>query len=201
MEDREDLELIARVVGQDRFAFDRLFNKYSPELFRFIKKFIDSSETAEELLQEVFLKVYQKSSTFSGKSLVKTWIYQIARNQIIDFYRKNARNRPVENLIDRLKAGEKKAVKDYPVLSRENTEAKIIKKEILEIIDAEIENLDFDEKMVFTLKYFLGKKNYEIKEISGFSLRKTMYKLKSAIEKISKGMGRRGITKDVLNEI
>lgn len=79
----------------DRAAFKKLFDHYAPQIKAFLLKGIgaygDRSQ-AEEMTQEVMIKVWNKASSFnSGKASVNTWIFTIARNTRIDFIRRNGR--------------------------------------------------------------------------------------------------------------
>jgi len=56
---------------------------------QFIRKRVADSETAEDLLQEVFLKIHQRIETLSDVKKLESWMYQITRNSIVDYYRRN----------------------------------------------------------------------------------------------------------------
>ncbi|MBX2808821.1 MAG: sigma-70 family RNA polymerase sigma factor [Cellvibrionaceae bacterium] len=77
---------------QDKFAFRRLFNHFGPLIKSFfISKFPDQQDQslAEELVQEVMLKVWQKAHTYDPtKAAVSTWIFTLARNTHIDMLRR-----------------------------------------------------------------------------------------------------------------
>lgn len=92
--------LLLRVAEhQDKTAFIKLFEHYSPLLKSFLLKNGGvSAEEAEELVQETMIKVWRKSGSFSPKhASANTWIYTIARNTRIDWFRKQQRE-DVNNL-------------------------------------------------------------------------------------------------------
>ncbi|MCR2821561.1 sigma-70 family RNA polymerase sigma factor [Lederbergia panacisoli] len=68
--------------------FNRLYQSYYQDLFKFLFYMIRDRELAEDLVQEVYVKVYKNYNTFEGKSREKTWLYAIARNVAIDYIRK-----------------------------------------------------------------------------------------------------------------
>ncbi len=82
--------LIKVAEERDRAAFETIFNHYAPLIKAFaLKAGASSSQLAEELVQEVMIKIWRKSSKFdSTKASASTWIFTIARNTRIDLLRK-----------------------------------------------------------------------------------------------------------------
>jgi len=95
---QDEWSAVLEHIGQkrDEGAFSRLFEHFSPLIRGFILS--NSSmrlpaDAAEELIQEVMIKVWQKSTTFDAtKAAASTWIFTITRNARIDYIRKNARH-------------------------------------------------------------------------------------------------------------
>lgn len=77
----QELELLGRVVERDRDAMTRLFLIYHRRLFKFIFRLTRSYTTAEELVNDIMLLVWQKAATFRGESRVSTWVFGIAYRQ------------------------------------------------------------------------------------------------------------------------
>ncbi len=76
-----DDELITRCVYGDTSAFDFIIERYKVPLFNFIYRYITDYETAEDLTQEVFLRVYRNIRNYQAKkSQFRTWMYKIASN-------------------------------------------------------------------------------------------------------------------------
>lgn len=75
-----DILLFEKVQSRNSQAFDELMRLYSPELYNFILRMVSNTEDAQDLLQDTFVKVWEKSYQFQGNSSVKTWIYRIAIN-------------------------------------------------------------------------------------------------------------------------
>lgn len=69
-------------------VFQQLYEKYHQEVFQFLFYMVKNRETAEDLMQEVYIKVLHNYKQFEGKSSEKTWLYSIARNTAIDHFRK-----------------------------------------------------------------------------------------------------------------
>lgn len=71
-----------------RDDFEKLYNEYFPKIYNYIFYRLMSREDTEELVSEVFIKVATNLERFdSEKAQFKTWIYRIAQNTLIDFYR------------------------------------------------------------------------------------------------------------------
>ena len=83
-----DAELLARFNEGDAKAFEILLGRYQRPIYNFIFRSVRHKDHAEELLQEVFLRVIQRSKDFKGQSKFSTWLYTIARNLCIDHSRK-----------------------------------------------------------------------------------------------------------------
>ncbi len=66
---------------------EQLWKEYHLELDNFIQTRISDRSVVEDILQEVFIKIYKRLDTLHDKSKVKSWIYQVTRNTIIDYYR------------------------------------------------------------------------------------------------------------------
>ncbi|MBI5149469.1 MAG: sigma-70 family RNA polymerase sigma factor [Candidatus Omnitrophica bacterium] len=75
-----DVRLMLDFQGGDKASFEALMRKYYPRLLNFIYRFTGSAELAEDLTQEVFLKVYSASTAYRPKSKFQTWVYTIAKN-------------------------------------------------------------------------------------------------------------------------
>ena len=70
-------------------AFDELVSAYEKKIYNYCLRMTNSREDAEDLTQEVFIKVYRSLKNFKGNSQLSTWIYRIAHNICIDNYRRN----------------------------------------------------------------------------------------------------------------
>ena len=69
-------------------VFDEIYNKYHHDVFQFLFYMVNHKETAEDLMQEVYIRVLKSYHRFEGKSSEKTWLFSIARNVAIDHFRK-----------------------------------------------------------------------------------------------------------------
>jgi RNA polymerase sigma factor (sigma-70 family) len=89
----DDLILIRRVAAKDRQAFETLYHRYAPRLYRYLAKLIRQPELVEEVLNDVMLVVWQSASRFNNTSRLSTWIFGIAHNKALKALTRSS-NRP-----------------------------------------------------------------------------------------------------------
>lgn len=77
-------------------SFDELYKKYAENILNLAYKMTGKEEVARDLTQDIFLKVYQNLSSFKGQSQIYTWLYRISLNHIINYLKKEKRQRWVE---------------------------------------------------------------------------------------------------------
>ncbi|BDX08043.1 sigma-70 family RNA polymerase sigma factor [Planctobacterium marinum] len=83
----EDNELIKAYISGEFAAFECLYNRHKGGSFRFILRQVKDSTSAEDLMQELWFKVVSNIRQFKGESKFTTWLYQMARNLMIDRFR------------------------------------------------------------------------------------------------------------------
>ncbi len=96
----EDQTLIDLVSSGDREAMRQLYERHYGGLFAFLRGRGADTSLANDTAQEAMLQVWRTADKFGGKSSVKTWIYTIGRNKLIDRQRKNTRLSFVDNVPD-----------------------------------------------------------------------------------------------------
>lgn len=80
--------LIQKILAGDNQAVVTFYHDCSPRIARFLRKKLPREEDVQEVLQDVFLEALDSLSLFSGKSLLSTWLYGIAKHKVVDYYRK-----------------------------------------------------------------------------------------------------------------
>ena len=90
--DKAELEgLLAAVAGRDRTAFRRLYDLTSPKLFATVLRIVKSRSTAEEVLQDVYLRIWQNAGSYvTSAGPPRAWLNSIARNRAIDVLRQKS---------------------------------------------------------------------------------------------------------------
>ncbi len=77
-DDELDSELLARIAAGDRNALTRLYHRYHAPVLRFVQRLTGDSDAAQEAVNDVMLVVWNRASSFAGRSKVSTWIMGIA---------------------------------------------------------------------------------------------------------------------------
>ena len=88
---REDEELVARAQAGGSTAFDALIVKHSPRLYALVYNMTANHDDTDDLLQDVWAKVYRSIGGFRGQSQFYTWVHSIAANTTINFLKKRGR--------------------------------------------------------------------------------------------------------------
>jgi RNA polymerase sigma-70 factor (ECF subfamily) len=88
LEPHPDVALVERVRGGDVAAYDTLVRKYERQIFRIAQHITQNREDAEDVMQDAFLKAYEKLDQFQGNSKFYTWLVRIAVNESLMRLRK-----------------------------------------------------------------------------------------------------------------
>ena len=89
-----DVELMLAFRAGDEAAFDALFRRWSGPLSRFLERMVGDFATAEELVQEAFLRVHRARDRYVPDARFSTWLYRIASNLALNELRRPHRRNP-----------------------------------------------------------------------------------------------------------
>lgn len=142
--------------------FHRFYNLYHYDLFQFLFYMVKNREQAEDLVQEVYIKVLQSYNRFEGRSSEKTWLFSIARHVAIDWFRKQKRTAD-RNAIDDETV--KFLLKDTAPLPEEVA----IQNEQIKLMYQCMENCTVDQKLVLVLRYIQSFSIAETAEVLGWT--------------------------------
>ncbi len=95
MHNTDDYQLVQRVLEKDREAFERFFEIYFGRLFRFCGARVSQEEACEDIVQETLFKAMRNLSTYRGEASLFTWLCQICRNEISNWYQRSGRKSEV----------------------------------------------------------------------------------------------------------
>lgn len=135
----------------DIIQYTIYYNRYKKQVFYYILRMLSDRMLAEDLTQDVFLKLFEHFNSIRDKSRIKFWIYTTARNQVYQHIRKKKRAQPAE--LD----------ESFP--APENVEEDYSEKEMKTIVRDTLELLPEDQKDVFVLKEYSGLSYQEIAEL------------------------------------
>ncbi len=159
--------------NQHEEAFRLLIAKYQSRLYWHIRKLVISHDDADDLVQEVFVKIWQNLSKFRGDASLFTWVYRIATNETLTFLRKNNKRKTVSIDSDDLNWDNYLASDSYFNGS-----------EIEKRLHASVQTLPEKQRLVFQMKYFEEMKYEEISEVLKVSVGSLKASFHHAVKKI-----------------
>jgi RNA polymerase sigma-70 factor (ECF subfamily) len=176
-----DLGVLRKAQRGDERAFSLILRAYETPVFNYVLRLVGGNRSlAEDLTQEVFLRVYQGLPKFSLRSKFTTWLFQVTKNRVLDELRASERRPRSVVAIDDIAPLE---VLDAPI-------------ERLEEIDAlwrAIEDLSTDLKMALLLRDVVGLSYTEIADSLEITLATVKWRIYKAREEVQLALGREGI--------
>ena len=173
VEDSEILKKFAQENTRDE-AFRLLLTKYQQKVYWHIRRMVISHDDTDDLVQDVFLKVWKSLSNFRNDSQLYTWLYRIATNESITFLkRKKIRNSV--SIDDDEGKNMVKTLAESPYFDGDKAQMKL-QKALL--------TLPEKQRLVFNMKYFDDLKYEDISEILGTSVGALKASFHIAVKKI-----------------
>ena len=157
MTDKEILELYK--AGEREKAFGEIVESYSERLYWHVRRFLCSHEDTDDLLQEIFIKIWSSLPSFRGDSSLYTWIYRIATNESLNFLQKQKIRATLrfESMSSKL---EEKIDEDNGVDGNEAQKA----------LMKAVQRLPAKQRTVFIMRWFDDLSYEDISEILGTSV-------------------------------
>jgi RNA polymerase sigma-70 factor, ECF subfamily len=178
-------ELLMQAYAQgDARAFEQLLRRHQRSVYNFIYRFVTNRAVAEDLLQDVFLRIIRQAKSYKAEAKFTTWLYTIARNLCVDHSRRMKHRRaasldqPVRKDDDQRPLGESIAGKE-PGADRQAMGAELQAK-----IRTAVEALAADQREVFLMREYLGLPFKEIAEIVGIPENTAKSRMRYALEKL-----------------
>jgi RNA polymerase sigma-70 factor (ECF subfamily) len=184
-----DAELIAAVLDGDSASFEPLVRKYQPRVFATARRYARRESEVEDIVQEVFIKAFQKLQSFRGEAPFEHWLMRLAVRTCYDFLRGHQRNR--ETAFSELTEPEADWLERFvvqPDAAMENADA------ARQLVEKILSRLPPAARLVITLLEIEGRSVKEIAVITGWSVplvKVRAFRARAEMRKILKG-----ITKD-----
>jgi len=176
-----DLAILRKAQRGDERAFAIILRMYETPVYNYVLRLTGDKVLAEDLTQEVFLRVFQGLPKFSLRCKFTTWLFQVTKNRVLDELRAKER-RPLSSV--NLDDAPQLEVVDQPV-------------ERVEAIDAlwrAIDDLNVDLKMALLLRDVVGLSYNEIAEALEITLATVKWRIFKAREDVQLALAREGIT-------
>jgi RNA polymerase sigma-70 factor (ECF subfamily) len=148
---RTDLELVERVKAGDRLSFSELVKRHQRGLLRLSLRFMKDMDAAQDVVQESFIKAYEKLNSFEGRASFKSWLFQIAVN--------TARNKIREA------RHETTDIENVHLAVGAVAENSLVHTAVADLIHDEVEKLPFKQRTALVLRVYEDMSFKEIAEV------------------------------------
>jgi RNA polymerase sigma-70 factor (ECF subfamily) len=173
----QDEQLIQSVAQHDRRAFELLYDRYAPAVFGLTLKTLGDREVAEEAVQEIFWRVWQRAGSFDENRLFAPWLFGIAHNYCIDELRRR-RSRP-QSVYEN---------DTHPVLSiipdSQDVGDTAIQSERRRIVADALQQLPKEQRQALELAYFGGLTQQEVAARLGNPLGTIKTRMRLGLQKL-----------------
>jgi len=176
----DDQILIKKILKGDRLSFEKLMKKYNKRIYNFIFRMVRNEESAMELTQDFFIKIYTVLYKFNFEYKFSTWAYRICYNLVIDHIRKN---QVFVNSLEDDSFPKKNLVYHNNIKSLDGLEM-LQKEEIKSFVWETVDKIPFKFKELILMRYQQELKYDEIAEITGLpvgTVKNRIFKAKEII--------------------
>jgi RNA polymerase sigma-70 factor, ECF subfamily len=161
--------------------FTILFNKYKKRIYNYALKMLNDKMRADDIVQDVFLKLFENLNNIHNKQSIRFWLFKTARNEMMSFLRNTKNKKLITEAVD---------IENFEIENKNSLADEIENKELSKLILTELELMNEDFKEVFVLKEYSGLSYKEIAsllEIDEELVKSRLYKARQKlINKISK---------------
>lgn len=194
LEGLSDEQLMTRYKDGDVRAFEVLLGRHSKPVYNFVLRSLGNPQTAEDLMQEVFLRIVKGAATYQHRAKFTTWLYTIARNLCVDTIRRQKHRRtfsldtPIgENpadgtMVDRV--ADKVPGEDRQVMDGQFRDS----------LERALGRLNPDQREVFVLREFQNLPFAEIAEIVNCPVNTVKSRMRYALEGLRAALTEMGVT-------
>ena len=176
-----DFGVLRKAQKGDERAFSLIVRAYQVPVYNYVLRLVGDRTLAEDLTQEVFLRVFQGLPRFSSRSKFTTWLFQVTKNRVLDELR--ARERRPQHAV---------AIEDAPRL--EVVDPPIERTETMEAVWRAVRELNPDLKMALLLRDIVGLSYTEIADSLEITLATVKWRIYKAREEVQLSLAREGIT-------
>src|SRR6266511_5495301 len=186
-DDRTDDELIAKIAAGESAAFETLYHRYAAIVYRTVLRVVQDRALAEDLVQEVFWRVWRRSTCFAGdRGHVAPWLRAVARNVSVDELRR-MRARPV--LV-------RTEVEQSRILQLPDDQADVVastmQREQRRMIVSALQQLPVEQRQVIVLNYFGGRSYKEIAAVLNHPLGTVKTRARLGLRKLKQALAMEG---------
>jgi RNA polymerase sigma-70 factor, ECF subfamily len=182
-----DAELIARAAGGDVSAFQTLVERHRSMVYRIAYQFAGNHHDAEDIAQEVFIKIYRSLDRFRHDAQLTSWMYRIAMNACIDHSRRRS------GMAAPFGEEAEQRMLNTPE-DRPGPEASAYAGELGQVLEHEIRRLPNGQRIVFVMRHHQGMKLCEIADALGLAEGTVKRQLHAAVHRLRQVLSEANIT-------
>jgi RNA polymerase sigma-70 factor (ECF subfamily) len=179
--EQPDPGILRKAQRGDERAFSIIVRAYERPIYNYVLRLVGDRALAEDLTQEVFLRVYQGLPGFSLRSRFTTWLFQVTKNRVLDELR--ALERRPRGVV---------CIDDIPPL--EVLDAPLERAETIDALWRAVEALNVDLKMALLLRDIVGLSYTEIADSLEITLATVKWRIYKAREEVQAALARDGVT-------
>jgi RNA polymerase sigma-70 factor (ECF subfamily) len=183
-----DTDLISRAAGGDASAFQALVERHRAMVYRVAYQFAGNHHDAEDIAQEVFIKIYRSLDRFRQDAQLTSWMYRIVMNACID-HRRRHRVSSSATAGDEAEYRMLNAAEETP-----GPEERAYAGEIGEVLEFEIGRLPKGQRIVFLMRHYQGMKLCEIAEALGLAEGTVKRQLHAAVHRLREALSHARVT-------
>lgn len=171
LRDKTDIELVTQLTQDDEAAFSELYIRYKDKLSYFCFYLLKSKEEANDIVQEIFIRIWESRSFINPELSFSAFLYTMARNRIMNYFR----DIDIDTKVKEIFAARKITVE-------ETTESQIIYTEYQEILQAAIDLLPTQRKRIFNMSRVENMPHKEIAAELGISINTVQEHISEALK-------------------
>jgi RNA polymerase sigma-70 factor (ECF subfamily) len=165
-------------------SFEVLLSRHRKPVYNFILRFVGDKETAEDLLQDTFMRVIKSADTYRRQAKFTTWLYTIARHLCVDQSRRR-KHRKHASLDAPLDASQESGTLLEVIPSKDlRSDRQSVNKELLDHMQRAIATLSEEQREVFLMREFLDMPFKQIAEVVGVPENTVKSRMRYALEKL-----------------
>lgn len=161
---------LTKLKNGDWSSFEEIYNIFRPQLYAFVFRYLKSKEDSEEIIQDVFIQIWENRGFLNEKLSFKSYLFTITRNRIIDYFRKK-----------KIEVLSRNYIQNFTEIVHENTYKELIAKDMDSVLSDAIDKLSEKRKAIFLLSKKFGMSRSEIANFFGISENTVKNQLQEAI--------------------
>ena len=173
----DEEELIQRLSNHDRGAFEQIFKTYYADLCKFSVKYVRDEQVAEEIVQEVFINIWERRSSLTITTSIKSYLFTAIRNRSFNYLK-----------LQLPKEQKKVDLEGLGFLDEDNREQEMIMDELKEYVHTAIESLPNKCRIIFNLSRNAGMTYKEIAEELDLSVKTVENQIGLALKKLRENL-------------